>query len=314
MSFSAIRVLLGIALSIIATSCSHNANDVTCPVARDVAPVTLDMEPVTADSHPTFRQITRCNWTHSLYHPAWSPDGTRIAYGANYTNLLRHQIYTIRIGEREPVMVADFGNFSAYEPAWSPDGTRIACAILSYSIAQIAVHDLTTGQHFVLPLGSAKVRHPDWTTDGKIVYQHYRPSTLFTINVADMSGTSVQLIDNPAFDPDINPDGDIVFHSSRGGNLNIWMLRSGETEPIQLTDSPADEVEPAWSPDGRRIAYQSGADGCQDVWIMNADGSHQRQLTHFPGRDRHPTWSPDGRRIAFVSERSGRDEIWVATF
>ena len=58
---------------------------------------------------------------------------------------------------------------------------------------------------------------------------------------------------------------------------------------------------PAWSPDGRRIAFASGRDGNFEIYVINADGSRQRRLTRNTGRDVGPVWSPDGRRIAFES-------------
>ena len=59
---------------------------------------------------------------------------------------------------------------------------------------------------------------------------------------------------------------------------------------------------PAWSPDGRRIAFVSRRDGNLEIYVMNADGSGQRRLTRNAVRDSDPVWSPDGRRIAFVSK------------
>ena len=71
------------------------------------------------------------------------------------------------------------------------------------------------------------------------------------------------------------------------------------------------QADPAWSPDGRKIAFLNGRDGNSEVYVMNANGSGQRNLTRNPGNDADPAWSPDGRKIAFVSNRDGNDEIYV---
>ena len=62
---------------------------------------------------------------------------------------------------------------------------------------------------------------------------------------------------------------------------------------------------PAWSPDGKKIAFVSHRDGNQEIYVMNADGSGQRRLTHNTAGDYGPAWSPDGQKIAFVSQRDG---------
>jgi TolB protein len=64
---------------------------------------------------------------------------------------------------------------------------------------------------------------------------------------------------------------------------------SGQTN---LTDNPAGDVDPAWSPDGSRIAFHSDREGNFEVYVMNADGSGQTRLTDSPGADSAPAWSP----------------------
>jgi Tol biopolymer transport system component len=78
-----------------------------------------------------------------------------------------------------------------------------------------------------------------------------------------------------------------------------------------LTDNPAWDLEPYWSPDGSRIVFTSNRDGNYEIYVMDADGSNQQRLTDNPARDSHPSWSPDGSRIAFHSNRDGNMEIYM---
>ena len=59
-------------------------------------------------------------------------------------------------------------------------------------------------------------------------------------------------------------------------------------------------LDPAWSPDGGRIAFVSNRDGAYNVYLMNVDGSGRQKLTRDPAPDQHPVWSPDGRKIVFA--------------
>lgn len=78
-----------------------------------------------------------------------------------------------------------------------------------------------------------------------------------------------------------------------------------------LTSDSANDLRPAWSADGRQIAFFSSRTGNYDIWVMNADGANQHQLTDDLADDRRPAWSPDGTHLVFDSDRGGTRDIWV---
>jgi len=80
-----------------------------------------------------------------------------------------------------------------------------------------------------------------------------------------------------------------------------------------LTDDPAFDNAPAWSPDGARIAFATnrGAGGTDEIFVMSADGSAEANLTNNSAHDFYPEWSPDGTRIAFTSGRDGNWEVYA---
>ena len=100
---------------------------------------------------------------------------------------------------------------------------------------------------------------------------------------------------------DVN--GLVVFSSDRPGNSEIYVMRQDGSNPTRVTNNSFGDFDPAWSPDGSKIAFVSNRGGNLDIYVMNADGTEQVRLTTDPNFDRRPSWSPDGTKILFDSTR-----------
>ena len=122
----------------------------------------------------------------------------------------------------------------------------------------------------------------------------------------------------------IDAQAQIAFVSKRDGNFEIYVMDADGVNPRRLTNNPAEDLAPSWSPDGKRIAFISDRDGHPDrapgwftseIYVMDADGGNEQNLTNHPSDDRSPSWSPDGTRIAFQSyrdnDRNHNIEIYV---
>ncbi len=130
--------------------------------------------------------------------------------------------------------------------------------------------------------------------------------------------------ENPAWSPGWTH---LAFQNNQTGDWEIYRtpadcgeLPAGpnaaatvECTATRLTDSAGDDLLPAWSPDGRMIAFVSLRDGNPEIYVMLADGSHQTRLTYAPGGDWRPAWLPDSHHLVFTSDRSGSNDIFLVT-
>jgi TolB protein len=113
--------------------------------------------------------------------------------------------------------------------------------------------------------------------------------------------------------PTAEPPGRVVFVSNRtaDGNADIFSADIAGESIADLTNDPAPDRSPAWSPDGTQIVFASRRADNWDLYQMRADGSQLRRLTEDPAYDGEPAWSPDGTRIAFSSSRGGDLDIYL---
>lgn len=110
----------------------------------------------------------------------------------------------------------------------------------------------------------------------------------------------------------VAPADHIVFASDRSGNFEIYTMNADGSGVVNLTNDPANDLFPAWSPDGGRIAFARGSGLGRELYVMDRDGSHQTRLTNNAVADVQPVWSPNGREIAFVRFGSNQNrDIFV---
>ena len=148
----------------------------------------------------------------------------------------------------------------------------------------------------------------------------------YEIYVMDVDGGNLQnLTNHRAWDgsPSWSPDGKrIAFLSRRDGHVmhgiptsEIYVMDADGRNQQNLTNNPSSDSSPSWSPDGKRIAFDSNREGRfnWEIYAIDADGGNLQRLTNNPDDnghpdDRYPSWSPDGKRIIFSARREGHFE------
>ena len=119
---------------------------------------------------------------------------------------------------------------------------------------------------------------------------------------------------NMSFAPRFSPDGQEVImslQSDDGRDANIFTMDLRSKQTHQITNVPAINTAPSYSPDGSRITFESDRGGTQQIYVMNSDGSAQNRISFGKGRYSTPVWSPDGKYIAFTKQGEGKFGIGV---
>lgn len=201
---------------------------------------------------------------------------------------------------------------------WSPDGKRLVFMSDRDGDFEIYTINADGADERRLTDSPGDDMWPAWSPDGaKIAFQSERDGN-FEIYVMSADGNDPQRLTNNAandYNPDWSPDGaKIAFDSERSGNGDIYVMPAPgaqaqvETDGsnlLQLTTSSETDMDPAWSPDGKRIAFMRGPFGRPEIYLMDADGGNVAKLPIGDDNGFSPTWSPDGKWIAFYSYRPG---------
>jgi TolB protein len=186
-------------------------------------------------------------------------------------------LWAINIGSPNPIRITNSPS-DERDPSWSPDGRRLAYASRQDGNWELYVYDLPSGQTVRLTYELSFQGAPRWSPDTASPY--------------------------------------LVYESYQGQNLDIYLVPAdGSQAPLRVTDHPAPDFSPAWSPGGRSIAFVSWRDGNQDIFLFSLDDprdSASINLTQTPGLDEdYPAWSPDGRLLAYSAVDQGIEKVFV---
>ncbi len=239
--------------------------------------------------------------------PAWSPDGTRIAFESTTDG--KRSVYVMQADGQGLRRLTDAtGTAADSSPAWSPDGTRVAFASDRDGNSEIYVIGVDGSSTKRLTDSPAVDNYPAWSPDGtRIAFVSDRDGQSGIWAMAADGSNPARLVAGqaaPDARPAWSPDGhSIAFASDRdGGNLDIFVADVSTGPAATATKviaSPGQDGEPAWSPDGAKLAFASDRDGAPEVYIANRDGSNVVKVTSKP-RSFTPAWSPNGTMLAYI--------------
>jgi Tol biopolymer transport system component len=272
-------------------------------------------------------EVTHQSGGNNDYYPTWSPDGTQITY-----------VDTSHAIESTPAdgtgtattLESDPAN-TFYSPTWSPDGKSLAYAELvnQGTLTQLFVNGTAVSGSedvFAFPARWASNDSLIYAANGKIQQRTLSTGAVQTIPFSatvsfhraaypmkphDFNATAKQ----PAtgvLTPQLSPDG---HHVAFVALNQLWEMQIGH-KPVKLTNTPWAKATPAWSPDGKFLAYASDKDGPMAIYIRNmATGATRRLTAPFTGAQVKLAWSPDGQKIAFESaldSEAGSQALYVA--
>ena len=253
--------------------------------------------------------------------PAWSPDGTKIAFISNRDGA--EEIY---------VMNSNGGNVTRlthtpaveYTATWSPDGSKIIFDSDRDGNRELYAMNANGSNQTRLTFDpSSDAGLVSFSPDGgKFVFARSSSSErstsyrydIFVMN-ADGGGER-QLTKNPKFDaePVWSPDGKtILFLSDRDDNFEIYSVNPDGSGETNVSQNPANDYFIAWTPDGKRLICMGDSERPEfnQIYLMNPDGSGRRQITSFTDKIVRVAYSPSAQKFAFVSRREGNYEVYL---
>ena len=255
-------------------------------------------------------------------YPAWSPDGTCLAYVRG--NEMKSEICTIpAFGGIPRVLLRAEGAVHGLD--WSPDGTHLTYAARAGSngAVQINLLSLDSLEEYVLTAPPSHYQGdlmPAFSPDG---------GTVAFIRMSDAGQQEVQLVSVSGGEArtlaleqdhvagiDWISDRELILSASPSTAYELWRVALDSGERHLLTMAKGTAISPSVARGGERLVYSEISYNC-DIWRRDLDAERgcigpQAPLISSTRNDHSPRWSPDGSAIAFVSDRSGASELWVS--
>ena len=263
------------------------------------------------------------NNADDLHFASYSPDGKQMMYVVQAEDG-SGDLYVRHVETKKDRAILHSESAELF-PKFSPDGASIVLQHRVGGNAEICIVSVESGEVRNLSNNPARDVQPAWSPDGsRIAFASNREGNydVFPLYLMNADGTNQHRIHSAyaiSGYPSWSPDGkEIVFandkEENRTGNFELFLI---EPETInaekRLTFHARYDIAPAFSPDGRRIAFTSSADGNWEIYVINADGTGLVRITRNPASEANPVWSPDGTKLVFSSNRSGKFAIYETT-
>ncbi len=249
-------------------------------------------------------------------HLAMARDGKRIAYSALQ---LTSNLQAVPFDGSRPPRSLTSENGRNSRPSFSPDGRRVAFEKWrTGSNPDLWVMDADGRNAQALTSDPAIDTTPAWTPDGmRLIYRSDRLSGKPTVWSVDVKTGLESMLYDPGQDldwPRLSPDGrELVFHSRKGGTINLWSAPVSGGPPRQLTFDSQSLGFPCWSPDGTLLAAQLKRGEDTEVAIVARDGGTVEPLTRGGGQNWPYSFSADGSRVLFAGLRGGYWNLFAVT-
>jgi TolB protein len=227
-----------------------------------------------------------------IISPAWSPDGSRIAYVS--FDQKKPVVVMQNLAQGTTRVVANFrGNNSA--PAWSPDGSTLAVTLTRDDIAQLYLISASGGEPRRLTTTPAIDTEPSFSPDGKwIAFTSDRGGSPQVYRMPVGGGAAQRLTFEGSYNvrPRFSPDGkSIAFVQREAGRFRIALLELASGQVTVLTDGTLDD-SPSFAPNGKIILYETSVGGRGQLAAVSSDGRVRQRLVSSAGDVRDPAWGP----------------------